>query len=124
MCTGVFIQLGIFAMAGLISWGYQWTTKGAPENKANLRDIVARNSAPITFNVGTVAMSIGMFFAAYMIGEHTHEVSFRRQPATTGNGRPKTQTRLYWLRPGSQIIGDQTFDPYAIFEREEKPLSE
>ena len=123
VCTGSVLQLGIFAMAGLISWEYQWTTEGAPENKISLRDVVSRNSAPITYIVGTVAMSVGMFFAAYMIGEHTREVLFRRQPATGGKGGPGVQTRLYWLQPGSQVIGDQTFGLYAICERE-KPLTE
>lgn len=34
VCTGIVIQLGIFAMAGLISWEYQWTTEGAPEHQS------------------------------------------------------------------------------------------
>ena len=124
VCTGIIIQLGIFAMAGVIGWEYQWTTEGAPENKVNLREAVARNKAPITYIVGTVAMSIGMFLAAYMIGEHTREVSFRRQPATAENGSLRLQSRLYWLQPGPQVIGDQTFGPYATCERKEKPLME
>lgn len=89
----------------------------------------------------------GVFLCAVLIGESTWETTYRREtkssastrdsaiaepqtksPASTGDSvtaEPQTvRSRLLWLQPGDQVIGDQSFDAYAYFEDPHKPLSE
>lgn len=53
--------------------------------------------------------------------EATH--TSRHRPHSEAGWR-RSLRRIFHPQPSSQIIGDQTFGPYAIFERKEKLLSE
>lgn len=58
-----------------------------------------------------------MWSCAALIGQTTHEIRYKRQD------QPDTWlSQLMWLQPGPQVIGDQSFDSFAFFEKEGKRL--
>ncbi|KPM36355.1 hypothetical protein AK830_g10197 [Neonectria ditissima] len=109
--TGVFLQAGILALAGVGVWILEW-------NLSTGRAPASRNYAPVMFIFGTVVMCAGMWACAYLIGQTTREVRFRRRGDKPAAQRP----RLFWLQPGPQVIGDQSFDPYGYAEDTEHAL--
>jgi hypothetical protein len=150
---GVTLQFGVIAMAGLVSWKAGWTETGISNTTVSASAALAQNKSPLIFIVGTSAMCSGVFLCAVLIGESTWETTYRREtiyrretespastrdsaiaepqtksPASTGDSvtaEPQTvRSRLLWLQPGDQVIGDQSFDAYAYFEDPHKPLSE
>src|SRR5262249_31928118 len=69
--------------------------------------------------IGTIFMCSGMFWCAALIGESTEERLYRQKDDW------KDRTRLFWLQPGNQIVGDETFDAFAYVEDlENKPILE
>lgn len=85
--------------------------------------------------VGTMLLCFGMGLCAALIERTTKEHVFRRlcfdnvnsstESVRTRPGNPRTSdqnlevfaspndTRMYWVQPGPQSIGDQIFDPFA-----------
>jgi len=95
---GVTLQFGVMAMAGLATWKAGWTVDG---------DLAAfaHNKSPLIFIVGTAAMCGGMFLCAYLIGESTQEKTYYRKHPDPVDAKP--QSRLFWLQPGEQVLGDE-----------------
>jgi ankyrin repeat protein len=118
--TGLLLQGGVIAMAGIVCWKLQWTQDGPPDTVVNAATIFSSNRNPLTFALGTVFLCSGMFWCAALIGQITEEQSFRR---TIKRG-PPPQSRLIWLQPGNQKVGDQTFDAFAYTEDPQRPLPE
>ena len=96
--VGVVVQSSVVIVALIVTY-YLRLEKG---------DGPAADYAAPLMAIGTFLLSTGTFLSAYLIGESTHEVKFRR--ATN----PKTN--LVVLQPGPQVIGDQTFEPFAYNE--------
>ncbi|RYP68194.1 hypothetical protein DL771_006794 [Monosporascus sp. 5C6A] len=107
---GFILQSFTLALAGVGVWILDWTLS---EDSGT----AARDYAPSMFIIGTVLLSAGMWSCAALIGQTTHEIRFERQ----GPQEPWL-SQLIWLQPGPQVIGDQSFDPFAVFEQEGKPL--
>jgi ankyrin repeat domain-containing protein 50 len=63
-------------------------------------------SLPLTFT-GTILLCFGMFLCAYLVEQSTSERVFRLKKSA------QSPPLMYWLQPGSQVIGDQTFDAFA-----------
>ncbi|GAB1317054.1 hypothetical protein MFIFM68171_07264 [Madurella fahalii] len=103
--TGLVLQAGVLALAGTGVWVLGWNLNGAASS-------ASRDYAPAMFIIGTILMCGGMWSCAALVGQTTHEVRFRRTKLQ-GPGKPP---RLLWLQPGPQVIGDQSFDPFAYFE--------
>ncbi|KAH7140504.1 hypothetical protein B0J13DRAFT_557998 [Dactylonectria estremocensis] len=103
--TGVILQAGVVVLAGVGVWVLKWNLNSGGEP-------ASRDYAPIMFISGTVVMCAGMWACAYLIGQSTHEVRFRRRGKKPAGECP----RLFWLQPGPQVIGDQSFDPYGHVE--------
>ncbi|KAF7553535.1 hypothetical protein G7Z17_g3546 [Cylindrodendrum hubeiense] len=103
--TGVILQAGVLILAGVGVWMLKWNLNDA-------RDSASKNYAPSMFISGTVVMCAGMWACAYLIGQTTREVRFRRRGKKPG----AELSRLFWLQPGPQVIGDQNFDPYGYVE--------
>ncbi|RYP47067.1 hypothetical protein DL768_006794 [Monosporascus sp. mg162] len=109
--VGFVLQAGVLALAGVGVWILHWNLNGAETS-------ASRDYAPAMFITGTVLTCGGMWSCAALIGQTTHELRFRRKPQ-----HPSQRPRLFWLQPGPQVIGDQTFDPFAYFEdTENDPL--
>ena len=103
--TGLVLQSGVLALAGIGVWILGWNLNEAESS-------ASRDYAPAMFITGTVIMCGGMWSCAALIGQTTHELRFRRTKLQDAAKRP----RLLWLQPGPQVIGDQSFDPFAYFE--------
>lgn len=104
---GFVLQACVLALAGTGVWVLGWNLNGTESSSAS------RDYAPIMFITGTVLMCSGMWSCAALIGQTTYEVRFRR---TKNAGDDARAPRLLWLQPGPQVIGDQSFDPFAYFE--------
>lgn len=106
--TGLVLQVGILALAGVGVWHLGW-------NLSNGENSSSRDYAPVMYIIGTVLMCIGMGSCAALIGQTTREHRFKR--------KKERRSSLIWLQPGPQVIGDESFDPFAYFEdTTSKPL--
>ncbi|KAF3312265.1 hypothetical protein TWF173_007419 [Orbilia oligospora] len=64
--------------------------------------------------VGTILVCTGMFFCAYIIEQCTEEIEYKRS---------ETQpSKVYWVQPGGQKIGDQVFESFIRESDEYKNL--
>lgn len=99
---GFILQAGILALAGVGVWVFHWNLNegGNPSS---------RNYAPIMFILGTVTLCGGSWVCAALIGESTQEIRYKRNPD------PQQDSLLIWLQP-HQVIGDQSFDPFAYLD--------
>ncbi|KAH6714364.1 hypothetical protein BKA61DRAFT_673660 [Leptodontidium sp. MPI-SDFR-AT-0119] len=105
--VGFVLQAGVVALAGIGVWILHWNLNGDAS--------ASTDYAPIMFIAGTTLMCGGMWSCAALIGQTTHELCYKRQAS------PPT-SRLLWLQPGPQVIGDQSFDSFAYFENKNNPL--
>ena len=105
--TGLILQVGVAVLAGVGVWILGWNL--------NESEGSAKNYAPIMYVSGTVMLCFGMWSCAALIGQTTDEIRFKRLNLASAH-----QSRLLWLQPGPQIIGDQSFDPFAYFEDTKK----
>ncbi|RYP68546.1 hypothetical protein DL769_005498 [Monosporascus sp. CRB-8-3] len=110
---GFILQTFTLALAGVGVWVLDWTLSEDSDDSGT----AARNYAPSMFIIGTILLSAGMWSCAALIGQTTHEIRFERQ-----GPQESWLSQLIWLQPGPQVIGDQSFDPFAVFEQEDKPL--
>jgi hypothetical protein len=104
----VILQFGVMAMAGLVSWREQWTRDGFPESTIDTASAFRQNRSALSFILGTAFLCAGMFTCAALIGEFTQETRYHR--------KTEPGPRLMWLQPGNQVVGEQTFRPYAYIE--------
>lgn len=64
--------------------------------------------------IGTLLVCSGMFYCAFLIGQSTDEEVWER------NG--KDRSSMYWVQPGGQIVGDQTFDAFSYTESDDPKI--
>ncbi|KAF2855895.1 hypothetical protein T440DRAFT_414789, partial [Plenodomus tracheiphilus IPT5] len=107
--VGLVLQVGVLVLAGVGVWILHWNLNGNAS--------ASRDYAPIMFIVGTVLMCGGMWCCAALIGQTTCETRYHRSDPASSR-----RSRLFWLQPGPQVIGDQSFDPFAYFEAPDDPL--
>ncbi|KAH8724025.1 hypothetical protein GQ44DRAFT_619201, partial [Phaeosphaeriaceae sp. PMI808] len=69
---------------------------------------------PLTLT-GTTLLCSGMFFCAVLIERSTEERVFKRKEPFI--------SAFYWLQPGNQVVGDQTFDAFA-YSDSGRPITE
>ncbi|GAB1318488.1 hypothetical protein MFIFM68171_08698 [Madurella fahalii] len=118
---GFVLQSGVIVMAAVISWKLQWTTEGSPESVIDVAAAVSNNGSSVSFVIGTLCVCGGMLACAALIGESTEERKYRRRT----EGAEQQQSQLFWMQPGNQVVGDETFDAFAYVEDiSEKPLLE
>ncbi|KAL2158708.1 hypothetical protein VTH06DRAFT_4190 [Thermothelomyces fergusii] len=107
--VGFVLQAGVLVMAGTGVWILGWNLQQAGS--------ASRLYAPVMYIVGTILMCGGMWSCAALIGQSTHELYFERISRSR-----VPETRLLWLQPGPQVIGDQSFDPFAYVEKTDDPV--
>ncbi|KAL1610698.1 hypothetical protein SLS60_002368 [Paraconiothyrium brasiliense] len=105
--VGLILQMGVIVLAAVGVWILDWDLN---EGKSS-----AKIYAPTMYITGSILLCIGMWSCAALIGQTTDEIRFKRN-----SERSPMRARLLWLQPGPQVIGDQTFDPYAYLENPEK----
>ncbi|KAF6836671.1 hypothetical protein CPLU01_03465 [Colletotrichum plurivorum] len=110
---GFLLQAGVLFLAGIGVWVLDW-------NLSERDDSASRNYAPTMFIVGTTVMCSGLWACAALIGQTTEETQYKRYKRKTGGHRRTSQ--LIWLQPNQVMGGDQSFDPFAFFEKADEPL--
>ncbi|KAF9636671.1 hypothetical protein BFW01_g7567 [Lasiodiplodia theobromae] len=76
-------------------------------------DVQDKYAVPFTI-VGTIFLDFGVGLCAYLVERSTKERVFtRKYDLRTGGPPPRPRTRIYWVQPGNQVIGDQIFDSFA-----------
>jgi hypothetical protein len=96
--AGTVVQLGFFGYA-------TWATFYHPE-------FYDKSGSPPPWSfvlavAGTLLLVVGMIMSAWMIDRKSRERLFVND---------KRGTRIFWLQPGNQRIGDQLFNPFAYDE--------
>ncbi|PGH32760.1 hypothetical protein GX50_04475 [[Emmonsia] crescens] len=91
---GVLLQSGVLVWATLARYRFKFL-------RDDLQDIYA---VPMTF-IGTILLSTGIALCACLVEMGTKERVFKR--------RCHDASRLYWVQPGTQFVGDQAFDSFA-----------
>jgi ankyrin repeat domain-containing protein 50 len=106
--VGFLLQSGVIVMAAIMSWKLEWTLDGAPLKLVDEKTAISDNRSPISFIIGTVCLCSGILACAALIGETTKEMDYFRN-----DSQP---SRLFWVQPGNQTIGEETFDAFAYLE--------
>ncbi len=104
---GLTLQAGVLVFAVVVSYILKWEKEGEEPK---------RYACPLMI-VGTILVCSGIYLCAFLVGQSTEEKIFSRN-STIGDGR---RSALYWVQPGGQVIGDQTFDSFCYGDAE-KPL--
>ncbi|KAG4441242.1 hypothetical protein IFR05_003290 [Cadophora sp. M221] len=91
---GATVQAGVVAVAAVVTLRLKLRKEESE---------VPRYGFPL-FVSGTAFLCVGIYLCAFLVGDSTKERQFRRR------GK---RTSLFWLQPGGQVVGDQTFDPFA-----------
>ncbi|KAJ6261247.1 Ankyrin-2 [Drechslerella dactyloides] len=95
--------LGVLLQTGVLVFG-AFTVYKYPESFLLETGQPADNYAfPVTF-VGTILMCFGLFLCAYIIERSSEETHFKRDPSSN--------SKIYWIQPGGQKVGDQVFGSY------------
>lgn len=102
---GFVLQAGILVFAGSAVWLLKWNLQ-----KSNTK--TPQDYAPGVFITGTIILCLGIWLCAALIGQTTNERYYRRLP--------ESSDILYWVQPGPQIIGDQTFRSFAYSDAKPK----
>lgn len=63
--------------------------------------------------IGTILLCFGMGLCAHLVERKTDERVFERVSLQD----TQTSTRMYWIQPGDQSIGDQIFDAFAYSDQ-------
>lgn len=102
-------QLSVLIFGGLVtSWG--WERDGQKPAAWGLPFM----------SVGTILLCGGMFSCALLIERSTIERTFRRPSVGKASGLGDSQASvMYVIQPGAQVVGDQTFDPFAFSSSKE-----
>ncbi|KAF4808254.1 hypothetical protein CGCSCA5_v012534 [Colletotrichum siamense] len=108
--VGAVLQAGVLVIAGVGVWVLGWNL--------NENNTASTNYAPTLFIIGTILMCGGMCASIAIIGQATTELRCRRAPSVAGS----PETTIIMLQP-RQVIADQSFDAYALFEDDEKRRS-
>ncbi|KJZ73149.1 hypothetical protein HIM_07533 [Hirsutella minnesotensis 3608] len=108
--TGFILQVGILVLAGFGAWKLDWELYKPADSSS-------KDYAPRMYIAGTSLLCVGMCSCAALVGQATREITFKRRPGS------EQRTRLMWLQPGPQVIGDQSFGPFAHWETHSKQLS-
>ncbi|PYH79726.1 hypothetical protein BO82DRAFT_356148 [Aspergillus uvarum CBS 121591] len=91
---GFLLQVGVLIYSAITVFSYpsHFLKDGSP---------VVDYAFPLFFS-GTMLLSIGMFFCAFLIQRSSAKCYIR----------PTVPSKIYWLQPGDQDVGDQTFGAY------------
>ncbi|KAJ5401889.1 uncharacterized protein N7487_007785 [Penicillium crustosum] len=102
--VGFLLQVGVLIFAGIATYYLKWDKDGSPPESY---------ACPLVIT-GTVLVCGGMFNCAFLVGQSTKEDVWHREENHTAN------PSMYWIQPGGQIIGDQTFDAFSFTDHENK----
>lgn len=99
--------LGIVLQSGVLVW--------AGFSRYNLQYIQSNSTADYAVPMivsGTILVSFGVGLCARLVDKTTGERRFMRK-----KNLENYKSEIYWIQPGNQTIGDQTFDSFAYSDR-------
>lgn len=99
---GVALQSGVLIWAGVA----RYTIQG----QGFVRKTPTNNYAVPMAVIGTIFLALGVGLCAHLIEKSTEERKFKRKDIPG-------QSRMYWVQPGIQYVGDQAFDSFAYSDR-------
>ncbi|KAK8219025.1 hypothetical protein IWZ01DRAFT_524523 [Phyllosticta capitalensis] len=95
---GIILQAAVLVWAAFARYGLGLSQNGVTD----------RYAVPMT-TLGTIFVCFGVGFCAYLIEKSTQERRFERKTTDIRQHRSK----VYWIQPGGQKLGDQVFDSFA-----------
>ncbi|EER42656.1 conserved hypothetical protein [Histoplasma capsulatum H143] len=98
---GIILQSGVLVWAAIARYYYKFL-------RDDLQDVYA---VPMTF-LGTILLCTGIALCACLVEKVTKERVFEREFPSA--------SRIYWVQPGTQFVGDQAFDSFAYTHRKGK----
>lgn len=101
---GLILQVGVLVFAGFATYYLKWSNDDKPPDSY---------ACPLVI-IGTVLVCGGMFHCASLVGRSTQEDVWIRQKDDTD------KSSMYWIQPGGQVIGDQTFDAFSHTDCDKK----
>ncbi|KAL7903346.1 hypothetical protein HDV63DRAFT_120359 [Trichoderma sp. SZMC 28014] len=113
---GTLLQLGVLVFAVVVTYYLKWQKDGQrPDSYA----------CPMAI-VGTLVEWAGMFLCALLVGQTSRKQVFHRNQQNlnklpTQNAQT-TNSSIYWVQPGGQVLGDQVFDPFCHSDHEQPLL--
>jgi hypothetical protein len=116
---GIVAQVGVVVFAGLSPYYLPPPANGIDPTTASVL------YPPIMFIAGTTLMCVGMACCAALIGNTTEERYYEPGPVAGQDHDHEShpgmsKTNLIWLQAGDQVVGGQTFRPFAFFEGKPK----
>jgi hypothetical protein len=100
---GVALQAGVIVFGAIVTY-YLRYKKDDSEVPAYGFPLMA---------VGTIALCIGIYLCAFLVGESTEERKFRRTHVASKSLEKASGPNFIWLQPGGQRVGGQNFDAFA-----------
>ncbi|CAI7636328.1 unnamed protein product [Penicillium bialowiezense] len=101
---GLILQIGVLVFAGVTTYLLQWGNGDSPPETY---------ACPLVIS-GTVLVCGGMFHCAFLIGQSTKEEVWTRKKEKDRVDK----LSMYWVQPGGQIVGDQTFDAFLYTDHD------
>ncbi|KAF1844412.1 uncharacterized protein K460DRAFT_289144, partial [Cucurbitaria berberidis CBS 394.84] len=108
--------LGVLLQASMLGFAV-WITH---VKKLQETDVLPPPWALPMTAIGTTLLCAGMFMCSHLIERSTKERTFDR--ALFNDSESGETHTMYWVQPGDQVIGDQTFDSFAYSDKG-RPLS-
>lgn len=96
---GLILQAGVLIFAVIVTYYLEW-------EKDNNRP--GSYACPLVI-IGTLLLCSGMFLCAFLVGQSTDEKVWHRKVSNSNSDK----SSLFWVQPGGQVIGDQTFDAFC-----------
>lgn len=114
--SGTLLQFGILAFAAVVTYRLKWQKDGErPDSYA----------CPMAI-VGTLVEWGGMFLCALLVGQTSRKQVFHRNQQTLDKQPTRnvqsTDSSIYWVQPGGQVLGDQVFDPFCHSDHDQPLL--
>lgn len=97
--TGILLQAAVLIWASIA----RYTLKLIREDSQD------RYAVPLTV-IGTVVLFAGIALCASLVERSTKERVFERELEPN---QTNPRSRIYWVQPGTQFVGDQAFDSFA-----------
>ncbi|UKZ70436.1 uncharacterized protein TrAtP1_011416 [Trichoderma atroviride] len=114
--SGTLLQVGVLAFAVVVTYCLKWEKDGQrPDSYA----------CPMAI-VGTLIEWAGMFLCAFLVGKTSRKQVFQRNrqaldKQSTLDVQP-TNSSIFWVQPGGQVLGDQVFDPFCHSDHDQPLL--
>lgn len=103
----LFVILGFILQAGFVAFMW-WATYRVPKFYDSTKGQSPTTWAFLLSVVGTMLLNFGMILCAWLVDKKSCERVFQRKDGAS---------RVFWLQPGGQRVGDQLFSAFAYSDK-------